>query len=153
MLFERSVRHREQAGDSDVCPACPDIVVFEIGRYGGELIRGLKEQGWRVLGIDFDPDVISVWRKEELPVRYGDAEDPEFLAAIPLQGVSWIIRTAHERSVNLALLGALRHLETAVRVNWPEDGEALIKSGADLILAPFADGAKRAVEELVTFRQ
>jgi len=156
-IFERSVHHREQAGDSEGYLPSPEAVVFGIGRYGSELIRGLKEQSWNVLGIDFDPDVIKYWRREGISVRYGDAEDPEFLATIPLQQLGWVISTANELSVNLALLASLRHQtfrgKTAVRINRPEDAEVLLRAGANVILSPFADGAKKAVEELVTLQK
>ena len=156
-IFERSVHHLEQAGDSEGYLPSPEAVVFGIGRYGSELIRGLKEQSWNVLGIDFDPDVIRYWRREGISVRYGDAEDPEFLATIPLQQLGWVISTANELSVNLALLASLRHQtfrgKTAVRINRPEDAEVLLRAGANVILSPFADGAKKAVEELVTLQK
>ena len=156
-IFERSVHHREQAGDSEGYLPSPEAVVFGIGRYGSELIRGLKEQSWNVLGIDFDPEVIRYWRREGISVRYGDAEDPEFLATIPLQQLGWVISTANELSVNLTLLASLRHQtfrgKTAVRINRPEDAEALLRAGANVILSPFADGAKKAVEELVTLQK
>ena len=156
-IFERSVHHLEQAGDSEGYLSSPEAVVFGIGRYGSELIRGLKEKSWNVLGIDFDPDVIRYWRREGISVRYGDAEDPEFLATIPLQQLGWVISTANELSVNLALLASLRHQtfrgKTAVRINRPEDAEVLLRAGANVILSPFADGAKKAVEELVTLQK
>ncbi len=156
-LFERRIPHREQAGDSEIALFAPDVVIFGMGRYGSEIVKGLRGQGWKILGIDFDPDVIHAWRKEGLPVRYGDAEDPEFLETIPLQHAGWVVSTAHERSVNLALVAALRHHgfrgRTAVRVNRPEDAEVLLRAGADVILSPFADGAKKAVEELVTLQK
>lgn len=156
-LFERKVPHREQAGDSEIGLLSPDVVIFGIGRYGSEIVKGLKEQGWNILGIDFDPDVINTGRKEGLSVRYGDAEDPEFLETIPLQHLGWVVSTAHERSVNIALVSALRlhgfRGKTAVRINRPEDAEVLLHAGADVILSPFADGAKKAVEELVTLQK
>lgn len=156
-VFERSVPHREQAGDSGAYPPSPDVVVFGMGRYGGEIIRGLKEGGLSVLGVDFDPDVISSWRTEGVPVRYGDAEDPEFLETIPLPRPGLVISTAHELSVNLALLASLRHHgfsgRTAMRVNRPEDSDALMRAGADVILSPFTDGAAKAVDALIALRR
>ena len=101
--------------------------------------------------------MIRYWRREGISVRYGDAEDPEFLATIPLQQLGWVISTANELSVNLALLASLRHQtfrgKTAVRINRPEDAEVLLRAGANVILSPFADGAKKAVEELVTLQK
>ncbi len=80
-----------------------------MGRSGSELIKGLKEHDWNVLGIDFDPNVISSWSTKGISVRYGDAEDSEFLATLSLQNLGWVISTANELTVNLALLASLRH--------------------------------------------
>jgi voltage-gated potassium channel Kch len=152
IIFERKAAHREQAEDSSVYPLSPDAVVFGVGRYGGEVIKGLNEQGWSVLGVDFDPSVVSSWRVEGVPIRYGDAEDPEFVATVPLPDRGWVISTAHDLSANLALLASLRHHafrgRTAVRVSRPEDAEQLMRAGADALLSPFADGAKQAVDTL-----
>jgi Trk K+ transport system NAD-binding subunit len=133
-IFERSVCYREQAGDSKVVLISPDVVIFGIGRYGSELIKGLKKEGWNVLGIDSDPNVIRSWRTEGISVRYGDAEDSEFLATLSLQHSTWVISTVNELSVHLALLASLRHQafkgSVAVRVNRREDAELLMHAGA-----------------------
>lgn len=156
-IFERRDPHREQSDDSAVYPPAIDAVVFGMGRYGGKIIRGLQEAGWNILGIDFDPGVVSAWRAEGVAVRYGDAEDPEFLATVPLRHAGLVISTAHERSANLALLASLRHHafkgRAAVRIERPEDAELLMRAGADMILSPLSDGAMKAVEDLVASRQ
>ena len=61
-----------------------------------------------MLGVDFDPELTH--RQEELgyPVRYGDAEDPEFLASLPLGQVSWVLSSVREMPVNRALLHGRR---------------------------------------------
>jgi len=151
-LFERRVPHREQAEDDGMDVQWPDAILFGLGRYGGDIAHGLCGQGWQVLGIDFDPEVVNAQSKKGLSVRYGDAEDPEFLSMLPLQHASWVISTAHERTVNLSLLAALKNYEyigrVAVRVHSEEDAKALSRAGADVILSPFTDGAKKAVDVL-----
>jgi Trk K+ transport system NAD-binding subunit len=88
-----------------------------------------------------------------LPVCYGDIEDPEFIATLPLTRVKWIVSTAHERQINLALLQGLGHHgfagRVAVTAHSHEDGEVLRRAGADLVLLPFADAAREAVDRLL----
>ncbi len=156
-LFERQDPHREQVRDEGEDLQLTDAIVFGLGRYGGLIARGLSGQGWKVLGIDFDPEVVIARGKEGLSVRYGDAEDPEFLSLLPLQHARWVISTSHERSVNLALLAALNFYDytgrVALRVHSVEDSMTLSRAGADVILSPFADGADKAVDVLITLHQ
>ncbi len=85
-------------------------------------------------------------------MKYGDAEDPEFLASVRLPNSGWVVSTAHERSVNLALISALNHYKfggkVAVRASSLKDVEALSRAGVDLVLLPYVDGAQKAVETI-----
>ncbi len=73
-----------------------------------------------------------------------------------MQRAKWIVSTAPEREVNLALLSALRLQgykgNVALRAHDATDVEVLEGAGADLVLAPLRDGAKEAVD-LLTARQ
>ncbi len=44
------------------------------------------------------------------PVIFGDAEDPEFIATLPLGRAQWVVSTAREGHVNRSLIHALRSL-------------------------------------------
>lgn len=156
-IFERQIRHPEESAQLTGASQTPDVVLFGLGRYGGEIARRLRIRGWDLLGVDFDPYVVATERKQGLNVRYGDAHDPELLAHLPLQRAKWIISTAPEREVNLALLSALRlhgyQGRVAVRAHDAVDAEVLEGAGADLVLAPLRDGAKEAVDLLTARRE
>lgn len=150
--FERQITHREEAGDSTAEISACDAIVFGLGRFGGNIARGLTARGWKVLGVDFDPVQVEVHRMEGLLIRYGDAEDQELVALLPLPRDGWVIGAAPERHVNLALLAALRQLRyggrVAVRATSVEDADALEMAGADIVFRPFVDAAKEAVDVL-----
>ena len=85
-----------------------EVIIFGLGRFGNRIADGLKERGCRVLGVDFDPDLVRRLREAGHSVVYGDAEDPEFASTLPLARPGRQFRTA--AGVNLALLQALsRH--------------------------------------------
>ncbi|MCP5067035.1 MAG: cation:proton antiporter, partial [bacterium] len=154
-VFERHIPHPEDAEKTGAARP-PDVILFGLGRYGGEIARRLRDRGWSLLCVDFDPSVVASGRAEGLNVRYGDAHDPELLAHLPLERAEWILSTAPERDVNLALLSAL-HLQgyrgnVALRAHDAADAEVLADEGADLVLAPLHDGAKEAVELLIARR-
>jgi Kef-type K+ transport system membrane component KefB len=154
--LERQIPHPEEMADETGAVQAPDVILFGLGRYGGEIARRLEDRGWDLLCVDFDPDVVAAGRKEGLNIRYGDAHDPELLAHLPLQSAKWIVSTAHEREVNLALLSALRSHgykgDVALRAHDATATEVLEGAGADLVLAPLRDGAKEAVDLLTARR-
>ena len=66
----------------------------------------------------------------------------------------YIVSTAVERDVNAALLSALRahrfRGRVALRAHDSRDVEALERAGSDVVLAPFRDAAKEAVDILAS---
>lgn len=150
-VFERRVPHRE-AGTGEGHDERFDVIVFGLGRYGERIALGLGERGRRVLGVDFDPRVVRRWKSEGRPAQYGDAEDPEFPASLPLEGVSWVVGTMPERDVNSALLSHLRGRgyrgKIALTAHHARDDSSLREAGADEVLMPFADAATEAVDRL-----
>jgi Kef-type K+ transport system membrane component KefB len=152
-LFERKIPHREKGGEEDSLGPSVDVILFGLGRYGNQMARDLIQRNLKVLGVDFDRQVVVGWLKEGLAARYGDAEDPEFPATLPLNQAQWIVSTIPQLDVNLGLLDALRHNGFSGRMGFTahsrRDAEILQESGADLILTPFAHAAREAAQILV----
>jgi Kef-type K+ transport system membrane component KefB len=150
-LFERRdrppLRDEPDVGDEPI-----DIIVLGVGRFGGALLGPLRDAGHRVLAVDFDPQVVEAARADGHAAIYGDAEDPELPAALPLRGVSWIVSTVRRREVGIALLHALEHHGYAGRVglsaHHPYDAEDLRIRGADLVLRPYEAAAADAAATL-----
>ncbi len=151
-VFERHVAYREAAHDFKGRGGEEDIILFGLGRYGSGIARGLREGGCKVLGVDFDPEVVRACHSSGIPARYGDAENPEFLATLPLGQVRWVVSSVPVREVNLVLLHSLRHHGyrglVAVTAHTVQEVSMLKQAGADMVLLPFADAAKEAADRL-----
>lgn len=149
-VFERRAPHREQAQDVQGEDAKADVILFGLGRYGSRMAHAMRERGLNVLGVDFDPEAVRARRREGIWVRYGDAEDPEVFATLPLGRARWVMSSIPQRAINLALLDALRHRgyrgRIAVTTHTPDTVKVLQAAGADLVLLPFADAANEAVD-------
>lgn len=160
-LFERADPRREASvADQDVDIRGYDVVVFGLGRYGMAISRFLEDQDYRVLGVDFNPEVVRQLRERGKQAVFGDAADQEFMATLPLQGVRWVVCALpqHDLGVThedprLLILNGLRHRQfngrIALATHYSQDIEGLQAKGADLVLAPFTDAAELAVAKLV----
>ncbi len=151
-LFERKRAYREEAREQAAEEDEVEVILFGLGRFGAGIARELQQRGYRVLGVDFDPDLVRRHRAHGYTARYGDAEDPEFLATLPLGRARWILSSLREVPVNLALLHGLRNYGyagcVAVTAHSDSDARQLKRAGTDQVLIPYADAAAEAVDSL-----
>ena len=156
-LFERNVHHQNlPSGDLVHFKSLQvDVILFGLGRYGGSVVQDLRLYGLSVLGVDFDPEVVAFWRRDGLHTLYGDADDPEFAAALPLEQAQWVVSTIPGRDIGLTLLHAMEHHgfqgRLAVTSHVPGDIKLLQEAGADVVLCPFRDAAQEAARLLATW--
>jgi Kef-type K+ transport system membrane component KefB len=153
-IFERQRPYREI--DLGVLPedSIADIILFGMGRFGAGIAQVLREKGLRVLSVDYNPDLLRSGDSMGYPVRYGDAEDPEFIASLPLNHVQWVVSTSPEHHVNQSLIHSLQSLGYAGRIAVTAHGHGnvtrLQKAGADLVMIPYEDAAREAGDRLLS---
>lgn len=153
-VFERRTPFRERMAAPNP-EASAVIILLGLGRYGGRLMRRLHEQGIVTLGVDFDPEVVRLARRHGLDVRFGDAEDAELTATLPLGQARWVVSTLSDANINHALIAALRaHGYTgrvAVAAHNEADAHGLKKAGAEQVFHPYFDAADHAADRLQQF--
>lgn len=151
-VFERKQIYGEAALEQKNAASGYDVILFGLGRYGSGIAQELRYRGHRVLGVDFDPDLVRRQKYHGFEVVFGDAGDPEFLASLPIGQAGWIICSLREMPVNLVLLHGLREQgyggRIALTAHTLRDAELLQYAGANQILTPFADAAREAVDKL-----
>ncbi|MCS6864444.1 MAG: cation:proton antiporter [Gemmataceae bacterium] len=150
-LFERSIPHREQGDEPP--PVSVDFILVGLGRYGNNMARALRQRGASVLGVDFDPQVIATWHKHKYWAQYGDADDPELAASLPLGQTRFVVCTAPRLETNIAVFRAVKEHgytgKIALTAHHAHDAEVLQGLGPDLLLMPFVDAAHEAAEVLL----
>jgi Kef-type K+ transport system membrane component KefB len=150
--FERKSTRREDASSLNTEENNYDVILFGLGRFGAGIANELHRRSHHVLGVDFDPDLVRQKKVNIAKLHYGDAEDPEFLASLPLRNVLWVISSVRDRHVNLALLHSLREQgfsgQIAVTAHSLRDADQLKAAGANHVLLPYADAATEAVSDL-----
>ncbi|WP_197054290.1 cation:proton antiporter [Sphingomonas sp. 37zxx] len=160
--FDRlAIRRTAAAEDAGTDTEAHDTIVFGLGRYGGTIGRLLIAEGRRVLGVDFSPEAVRRWHRDDLPAVYGDASDPEFLTGLPLRSVDMVVLAipdaeggVNAHDTRTVLIQALKEagFEGRVAVSTQRGGrrDELVAAGADIVLEPFRDAADRAVELLLS---
>lgn len=136
-----------------------DYIIFGLGRYGCRIGSSLRKKGYKVLGVDFDPEALAFWRSMGMDAHFGDATDPEFTAHLPLSNVKAVLgavsrgRLALTQSdPQMAMVHGLRAANyqgrIVVAVNNDAEAAALMREGATDILNPFEDAASYAISLL-----
>ncbi len=150
--FERRVPHREAAGTREGSEAAPDVVVFGLGRYGSGLLEGLRARGLRVLGVDFDPEVVREAAAAGHAVRFGDAADPDFVETLPVRHARWAVATLLGAESHRGLLRALREArfggELALVARDAADEAAAAAVPRAVVLRPMLDAVDHAAAAL-----
>jgi Kef-type K+ transport system membrane component KefB/Trk K+ transport system NAD-binding subunit len=153
-VFERRLPYREAGPDLPVPPPDAEVILFGLGRYGGGIARHLRLRNRRLLGVDFDPEALARWRDEQLPVLFGDAEDPDLFEHLPLGSARWVVSTVPDVAHSRALLRHLRERgyggKVAIACRTPEDADLLRLEGVDVLLRPFADAAEQAADAITS---
>ncbi len=136
-IFERKVDLVDPNFDDDHHD--PDYVVIGLGRFGSTLVEELLERGVDVLGVDFDPRSVQTPRFD-IPVVYGDAEDPTLVDHLPLRTATWVVSTVRSLDANLTLISSLRRSgyegSIAVASEDPSHCAIYTAAGADVTVQP-----------------
>ena len=137
-----------------------DVIVYGYGRFGRRLVERLACGGNRVLVVDWDPhsriETNDPTLADRITKRFGDADDPEYPASLPLDSVRWIVSTIPRVDTNKVLARSLRrhgatarlavtaHAATDVQRLAPE----LTEGAIDLVIQPFEAAAESALVDL-----
>jgi len=151
-IFERKVPYRELENTLTAEDEA-DILLVGLGRYGSILADSLRQRGCRLIVMDLDPSIVQRHAHEGYVVHYGDAEDPEFIATLPLAKTKWVVSTIRDPSINRMLLHSLRQLDysgkVAVSTSNQHDAQEFERMSVDMVLIPYADAAKEAADRLM----
>ena len=152
-IFERKITYRENQGSTTEMDSTADIILIGLGRFGSGIAEILRANNHHVQAIDFNPDLVHEGDNAGHPVHYGDAEDPEFIATLPLSQVKWVVSTADDTHVSMALLHGLQDQnfqgKIALTAHSDNTADKLKQAGADLVLIPYVDASQGAAAKIM----
>jgi Trk K+ transport system NAD-binding subunit len=151
-LFERKNPYRETSSNTAIETTAADAILVGLGNYGSGLAERLLERKMKIIGVDFDPQVLERWRARGVSVLYGDMADPDLYERLPMNRVRWVVSTVRSKDVNLALLHLLRQrgYDAKVALTAASEEEATLyrHAGAHVVLRPFVDAAEQGADAL-----
>lgn len=141
-LRKSNKREINATGESYEC------ILFGFDRGGRDFVTTFEKLGKPFLIVDFDPSSINRLQDAQVPFRFGDAEDVEFLDELQLDRVKLIVSTIPEIKTNLLLTKKIRSVnEKAIIVilcHNTDQATALYEAGATYIVMPHYLGTKYA---------
>lgn len=91
LMFLLPLRRREVEASVRYLQRQPGGRLLDVGCGAGDWLARMRQLGWEVEGLDFDPAAVEVARARELPVRFGPLEEqgyaPESFDAVTLHHV------------------------------------------------------------------
>lgn len=159
-VFEKKGSDREKEENTGKTKRKYDVVLFGLGRYGRAMAKSFIDSGKTVLGVDFNPKEVRRWRLKGYDAVYGDANDADFYAALPLKNTDWVISALPQHNTGvthedprLVIVNALKENKfkgrIAVACHREEDIEKFATLGVTEIFLPFEDAALMAAEKVV----
>ena len=124
------------------------------------MARQFIDKGVSVLGVDFDPGVVKMAEKYEIPAIYGDAADPDLPGSLPLAHTKAIVFAFYHHMTG-PLIADLRYTlaeilreqgykgHIAVTSHYADDEEELGREGVDIILKPFLGAARHGAYQVM----
>lgn len=132
-----------------------DMVIFGYDRVGFDFVLAAQRLGAPYLVVDFNPKSIKRLQDHNIPFRFGDAEDIEFLNEISLGQSKIVVSTIPDFKANLLLLRTYRKQnETGIIVLISHDikeARELYLNGATYVIMPHYLGAHHASNMIVEY--
>lgn len=129
-----------------------DYILIGLGRFGRNLFIEMTELGFKVLGVDYNPDLVDEMKSAGHKVFFGDGEDHALPLLLPLNKNPMIISTLPSLTSNQKLIHAFRENNfkgKLVMVAYSDLHYEILKSeGVDLLIRPQIIAAKELISKL-----
>lgn len=130
-----------------------DILLFGGDRISASLIKMAKKQQYDLGIVDFNPELVTKYGEQNIPVLYGDASNVEFLGELPLNKVKLVISTIPSHETNMILTKFIRKHKKKVKIviftNQEKEAEELYEAGASYVALPHLHAADFITRNIV----
>lgn len=115
-------------------------ILFGCHRVGSDFLPSIQKMHSRFLIVDFDPKIVAQLKAQEIPVRYGDASDDDFLETLQIEKAKLLISTIPDFESNALILERYRKQNkkgiAILIAQHLYEAEQLYKDGASYVMMP-----------------
>lgn len=126
-----------------------DAFLFGYGRVGDDYVNLFRKLNLSFVVIDHDPKSIERLKEANIPFRFGDAEDSEFLEELTLDKAKIVITTISDHDANVLLArhtkSVNKHCVLVVTSHTVKQAKEMYAHGADYVIMPHYLGARYGV--------
>lgn len=141
-MFEKETAHREHRGQGSF-----PMILFGYHKGGHEFINAFKEMGKRYVVVDYNPAVIEVLERQNIPCVYGDATDVELLEELGIEKAKLVVSTFTEHAVTQSLVTNVKHINPDAVIVCHADNQtealSLYELGATYVMIPHYIGSEK----------
>ncbi len=123
-----------------------DVVLFGFGRVGMDFVKVFQSIHKTFLIVDFNPATLKDLKQRNIPHRFGDAEDVEFLDELNLTNTSLVVSTIPDFDTNMLLVtytkGKNPDAVVILLSHDSKEADVLYEAGATYVAVPHYIGAK-----------
>jgi hypothetical protein len=132
-----------------------ESLLFGYDRVGTYFTHAMEKLGTDYIVIDFNPKSIRRLKEDNIPHRYGDAEDVDFLEELNLAKVKMIISTIPDLKVNMTLLKYYRRINPSgiiiLVAHDTNEAKEFYLAGATYVVVPHNLGAHHAAKMVAQY--
>ena len=129
-------------------PSISDMIIFGYDRVGFDFVDVAQKKEVNYIVVDFNPRSIQRLQVMDIPFRFGDAEDVEFLSEISLTEAKIVVSTIPDFKTNLLLLRTYRKENNEgiiILISHDiKEAKELYLNGATYVIMPHYLGAHHA---------
>lgn len=126
-----------------------ETILFGYDRVGHDFVNTFKKLEKDYIVVDFNPHLIAEMHRKNIPHKYGDAEDVEFLGELHLDRIKLCVSTIPDFEIGLHLLKRIRRVNHSAIIillcHNIDEAVELYKHGASYVMLPHYLSAKHTV--------
>ena len=146
--FLKAIELNKQTNAPQPREAHHELVLFGYDRVGHDFVDAFSKLDKEYLVVDYNPSLIRQLESANMPFKYGDVEDVEFLQEMQLQHIKLCVSTIPNVKINSLLIQTVRAVNKdaiiIVRTGEVEDAKKLYELGATYVVMPHYLGAQYA---------
>lgn len=141
-MFEKESAHKDSKHHSKY-----SIILFGYHKGGHEFINSFRKMDKKYVVVDYDPGVIEVLEKQNVPHIYGDATDVELLDELGIANAKLVVSTFTEYAVTESLVTNVHRINPGAVIICHADNQDqalhLYQAGATYVMIPHYIGSEK----------